>query len=95
MVVTGASVMLGHPNLCTPKLHSLLFDILLEPVNSPLIMRVLQLQGMDEFSLVRFIDDDIPQYAILSHTWGLDNEEVTFEDILKSTGKGKLGYAKI
>jgi hypothetical protein len=58
-------------------------------------MRLLQLQGTDRFSLVEFINDDIPQYAILSHTWGPDNEEVTFEDILKSTGKGKPGYAKI
>ncbi|PQE29352.1 hypothetical protein CJF30_00011350 [Rutstroemia sp. NJR-2017a BBW] len=40
-------------------------------------------------------DDQIPPYAILSHTWGLDNEEVTFEDIVNGTGEVKPGYEKI
>ncbi|KAF2022815.1 HET-domain-containing protein, partial [Setomelanomma holmii] len=39
--------------------------------------------------------DAILPYAILSHTWGADNEEVTFEDVAKNTGKGKPGYKKI
>ncbi|KAF2471351.1 uncharacterized protein BDR25DRAFT_368174 [Lindgomyces ingoldianus] len=58
-------------------------------------MRLLQLEDTDKFSLVEFIGDDVPRYAILSHTWGADNEEVTLKDIAKSTGKGKAGYAKI
>jgi hypothetical protein len=37
----------------------------------------------------------IPPYAILSHTWGLDDEEVTFDDILRRSGHGKPGYKKI
>ncbi|KAJ8068547.1 hypothetical protein OCU04_004097 [Sclerotinia nivalis] len=40
-------------------------------------------------------DDQIPPYAILSHTWGPDNEEVTFEDIVNGTGEVKPGYEKI
>jgi hypothetical protein len=40
-------------------------------------------------------DDQIPPYAILSHTWGPDNEEVTFEDIVNGTGEVKPGYKKI
>jgi hypothetical protein len=40
-------------------------------------------------------DDQIPPYAILSHTWGPDNEEVTFEDIVNGTGEAKPGYKKI
>ncbi|KAG9229631.1 hypothetical protein BJ875DRAFT_499792 [Amylocarpus encephaloides] len=40
-------------------------------------------------------DDQIPPYAILSHTWGPDNEEVTFEDIVNETGDIKPGYEKI
>ena len=35
----------------------------------------------------------LPQYAILSHTWG--TEEVTFKDMVDGTGKHKSGYAKI
>jgi hypothetical protein len=58
-------------------------------------MRLLQLHDTDQFSLVEFIDDDVPQYAILSHTWGPDREEVTFEDMVKGTGMSKAGYAKI
>jgi len=38
---------------------------------------------------------DIPEYAILSHTWGLDSEEVTFRDLVDGTGENKTGYEKI
>ncbi|KAF2758428.1 HET-domain-containing protein [Pseudovirgaria hyperparasitica] len=38
----------------------------------------------------------IPAYAILSHTWLADNDqEVTFEDIVKQAYQGKDGYQKI
>jgi hypothetical protein len=40
-------------------------------------------------------DNTIPPYAILSHTWGPDADEVTFEDITKGTGTRKTGYYKI
>ncbi|KAG9199643.1 hypothetical protein G6514_008304 [Epicoccum nigrum] len=39
--------------------------------------------------------DAIPPYAILSHTWGADEEEVTFDDLANNAGKNKLGYKKI
>jgi hypothetical protein len=39
--------------------------------------------------------DTIPPYAILSHTWGADTEEVTFEDLTKGASKDKPGYEKI
>jgi hypothetical protein len=39
--------------------------------------------------------DDIPQYAILSHTWGLDSDEVTLSDLQDRSGKGKPGFTKI
>ncbi len=36
------------------------------------------------------------QYAILSHRWGRDEDEVTYQDILASDdGTGKIGFAKI
>ena len=37
----------------------------------------------------------IPPYAILSHTWGSDGEEVTYQDMVDGTGEAKAGYAKI
>ena len=39
--------------------------------------------------------DAIPPYAILSHTWGTDEEEATFEDLTNNAGKDKAGYKKI
>ncbi|KAJ4305589.1 hypothetical protein N0V90_001120 [Kalmusia sp. IMI 367209] len=39
--------------------------------------------------------DVIPPYAILSHTWGADEEEVTFDNLAKNAGKDKPGYKKI
>ncbi len=59
-------------------------------------MRLLERNNAGEFSLTKdLVDDDIPRYAILSHTWGADSEEVTFEDVMKGTGKSKPGYDKI
>ncbi len=60
-------------------------------------MRLLQRSNTGEFSLTKdFVGDDtIPPYAILSHTWGADTEEVTFEDLTDGTGKDKPGYEKI
>ena len=59
-------------------------------------MRLLEHNSASEFSLTKnFVGDDIPRYAILSHTWGADTEEVTFEDLIDGTGTGKPGYDKI
>ncbi|KAF2498768.1 HET-domain-containing protein [Lophium mytilinum] len=55
-------------------------------------MRLLRLE---DFSLVEVVGKNIPRYAVLSHTWGPDQEEVTYKDIVKGTGKNKAGYAKI
>jgi hypothetical protein len=60
-----------------------------------IVMRLLQLQDSGDLSLTEFLDDDVPGYAILSHTWGKDGEEVTFKDLVENTGKGKAGYRKI
>jgi hypothetical protein len=57
-------------------------------------MRLLYLKDDGEFSLIEFVRN-IPPYAILSHTWGTDEEEVTFKDLVEDTGKGKDGYKKI
>jgi hypothetical protein len=59
-------------------------------------MRLLQLNSTGEVSLLKdFIGDNVRQYAILSHTWGADGEEVTFKDLVDGTGKSKTGYNKI
>jgi Heterokaryon incompatibility protein (HET) len=42
-----------------------------------------------------FVGGEIPEYAILSHTWGADTEEVIYRDLIDGTGKNKVGYEKI
>jgi hypothetical protein len=49
----------------------------------------------DKFRLTENRIRDLPQYAILSHTWGADNEEVSYRDLLDGTGQHKTGYKKI
>lgn len=58
-------------------------------------MRLLWLEENSVFSLVEHVGRDIPPYAILSHTWGADHEEVTFKDLTEDTGKSKAGYRKL
>jgi hypothetical protein len=59
-------------------------------------MRLLEVLPNGDFRLTRkLLDDAIPQYAILSHTWGDDGQEVTFEDMVENSGQGKAGYEKI
>jgi hypothetical protein len=46
-------------------------------------MRLLKVNDDGRFSLVWFPKDNIPPYAILSHTWGRgEDDEVTFKDVI-------------
>jgi hypothetical protein len=60
-------------------------------------MRLLRWSDNNEFSLTEDLVEGkaIPPYAILSHTWGPDVDEVTFKDLINGTGKDKPGYKKI
>ncbi len=55
-----------------------------------LTMRLLHTSTL---KLHEFFGDQIPSYAILSHTWG--NEEVTLQELEKEESKNRDGYAKI
>ena len=54
------------------------------------------------FSLTEFADDKVPEYAILSHTWGAHDEEIAFNDLMdgsfgvpaEGSNKSK-GYSKL
>ncbi|KAF1809490.1 hypothetical protein P152DRAFT_468342 [Eremomyces bilateralis CBS 781.70] len=56
-----------------------------------------RLDDYPSFSLAEFAEDEVPRYAILSHThtWGHDGYEVTYKDITDGTGSGKAGYDKL
>ncbi|KAK5089459.1 hypothetical protein LTR70_005958 [Exophiala xenobiotica] len=58
-------------------------------------MRLLRLSSQNEFSLTGDLTDIVPPYAILSHTWGSDDDEVTFADLQERRGHSKAGYAKL
>jgi ankyrin repeat protein len=58
-------------------------------------MRLLEIIADGEYSLTEDLNDNIPQYAILSHTWGSDNEEVTYKDFVDGNAEDKPGYSKL
>lgn len=58
-------------------------------------MRFLQWDSYDELTLTKDVTTPPASYAILSHTWGADDDEVTFNDIEQKIGKNKAGYAKL
>lgn len=59
-------------------------------------MRLLDCSSAGEVILTKdFVGtDEVPPYAILSHTW-TEDQEVTFKDLLDGTGKDKTGFDKI
>jgi Heterokaryon incompatibility protein (HET) len=58
------------------------------------MIRLLQYEN-GGFSLIEFATHKLPEYAILSHTWGPDAEEVSFKDIVEKKDEGKAGYNKL
>lgn len=57
-------------------------------------MRLLKIDSHGELLLTRDVTPPAP-YAILSHTWSTDDDEVTFDDIENKMGKNKAGYVKL
>jgi hypothetical protein len=59
-------------------------------------MRLLRYGSDEDLSMTTDLvgDDQIPPYAILSHTWE-EGQEVTFKDWTRDLGKGLRGYHKI
>jgi hypothetical protein len=47
-------------------------------------MRLLELKNDGRFSLTEDIINNKLPYAILSHTWGRDNDEVRFKDLIRN-----------
>jgi hypothetical protein len=58
-------------------------------------MRLLERNSDGEFSLTKDFGDRVSRYAILSHTWGADTEEVTYRDLMDGTSKSKASYNNI
>jgi hypothetical protein len=58
-------------------------------------MRLLQRNNHGRYIPTEFTGDAIPPYAILSHNWGADHDEVTLADLDKGTDMTKPGYKKL
>ncbi|KIN05290.1 hypothetical protein OIDMADRAFT_51101 [Oidiodendron maius Zn] len=59
-------------------------------------MRLLRRRRAGSFELTDYLVDNIPKYAVLSHTWLADDEEVSFEDLVKGNAQHKAsGFHKI
>ena len=59
-------------------------------------MRLLQHKTNGNFSLTTDLIKNIPSYAILSHTWGENDQELTFRDLVDGSDiTNKAGYRKI
>jgi hypothetical protein len=59
-------------------------------------MRLLETLPNGDFRLTKDLPDDaVPPYAILSHRWEIDSQEVTYGDMVKGLGRDKAGYDKI
>jgi hypothetical protein len=58
-------------------------------------MRLLNVNTNGSFGLTWFMPYRRPPYAILSHRWEADDQEVTFHDLRDGLASGKIGYRKI
>jgi hypothetical protein len=86
--VTLRTLTLPLPTKDIVRLESfILFD--------PFVMRLLQRDNSGKYSLTEYVGKGIPRYAILSHTWGEDHEEVTMANLEKDTDTSKAGYRKL
>lgn len=57
-------------------------------------MRLINIKDDAIFYSVDFFEPDVPEYALLSHTWG--SQEVTYQDwAYPATCATKSGYSKI
>jgi hypothetical protein len=87
-----------HINACISTQRELFTDIrsFRDSVRCCLNHAPTTIQQREWFSLTKdFAGGDIPEYAILSHTWEADSEEATFEDLMDGTWRNKAGYDKI
>ena len=54
-------------------------------------MRLLCRDSHGNLTLTDDLHDHVPAYAILSHTWGKEEEEVTFQDIWTAMDRRRAG----
>lgn len=58
-------------------------------------MRLLEVVDNGKLGFTEFTRDFIPDYAILSHTWGADEDEISYKDMQQGSAAYKSGYRKL
>ena len=58
-------------------------------------MRLLRFESSGKFRPVEYVGGNIPPYAILSHTWGQDQDEVTLKELDEGVEQSKADYGKL
>lgn len=58
-------------------------------------MHLLEQKSNGKFSLTEFFEDNIPPYAILSHTWGDGGDEVTLKDLKRAPVRARLAIPRL
>jgi hypothetical protein len=58
-------------------------------------LRIMRLINVETRNLEEFFGHQIPPYAILSHTWGKNQEEVCLREMGSTNASNKPGYQKI
>ena len=64
---------------------------------SSITLPTMRLINIETMKLETFYNEKLPLYGILSHTWGEENDEVTFPDLIAGIHqcRPKAGFAKI
>ena len=81
---SGGSSDFSQLNISADRFH-LFFEAFCIKSNAFIFMCLLKLSPDVYFSQYEFIGKVLPRYAILSHTCGEDDQEVSFEDIRLAT----------
>ncbi|KAF4421776.1 beta transducin [Fusarium acutatum] len=72
---------------------SLIPILIIDPNSTPRTASVMRLVNTETIQIEFLADDNVPDYAILSHTW--EQEEVLFHDMGRDSAKSKKGYGKL
>lgn len=58
-------------------------------------MHLIDCSDLASLRLVEYFGDNIPCYAMLSHTWGETSDEPKFGDLAGNVAESKPGYQKV
>lgn len=63
----------------------------------PGVMRLLLIRDDGTLNLTKDLIEDIPAYGILSHKWGIDEEEISFQDLQAKddSWRKKAAFSKV